>query len=211
MTYSVKEIFYTLQGEGANAGRPAVFCRFSGCNLWTGREEDRSKAICQFCDTDFVGTDGTGGGKFVAAASLAAAIVGSWPTSDTTYRFVVLTGGEPLLQVDEALTHELKAHGFMIAVETNGTCSPPPGIDWICVSPKAGTKLAVRSGQELKLVFPQVDLHPSEFETLPFENFYLQPMDGPLQTENTTQAIEYCKANPRWNLSVQTHKVLGIR
>lgn len=211
MTYSVKEIFYTLQGEGANAGRPAVFCRFAGCNLWTGREEDRTKAICQFCDTDFVGTDGTGGGKFTDAETLAAAVADMWPTSDVSRRFVVLTGGEPLLQVDEALTWWLKAHGFTIAVETNGTCSPPPGIDWICLSPKAGTKLVVESGKELKLVFPQIGLHPSMFEGLAFDNFYLQPMDGPLQAENTKRAIDYCKANPQWNLSIQTHKILGIR
>jgi 7-carboxy-7-deazaguanine synthase (Cx14CxxC type) len=211
MTYSVKEIFYTLQGEGANAGRPAVFCRFTGCNLWTGREEDRIKAICQFCDTDFVGTDGMGGGKFPDADTLALTVAGYWPMRDVSRRFVVLTGGEPLLQVDEALTRSLKAHGFTIAVETNGSCSPPPGIDWICVSPKAGAKLIVHSGQELKLVFPQNGLDPSDFEGLPFENFYVQPMDGPLQAENTKQAIEYCKSHPRWNLSVQTHKIVGIR
>jgi 7-carboxy-7-deazaguanine synthase len=211
MTYSVKEIFYTLQGEGANAGRPSVFCRFSGCNLWTGREEDRPKAICQFCDTDFVGTDGTGGGKFKDAESLAAAIAKFWPSTHHAHRFVVLTGGEPLLQVDEALTLCLKAHGFTIAVETNGTCPSPPGIDWICVSPKAGAKLLVTTGQELKLVYPQPGAHPSAFEGLAFENFYLQPMDGACQASNTAQAIEYCKAHPQWNLSVQTHKVLGIR
>jgi 7-carboxy-7-deazaguanine synthase len=211
MTYSVKEIFYTLQGEGANAGRPAVFCRFSGCNLWTGREEDRAKAICQFCDTDFVGTGGTGGGKFTNAETLAATIATFWPPVHHTRRFVVLTGGEPLLQVDEPLTSCLKAHGFTIAVETNGTCHPPPGIDWICVSPKAGTNLVITAGQELKLVYPQPGADPSAFEDLSFENFYLQPMDGSYQTTNTAKAIEYCKAHPKWNLSVQTHKVVGIR
>jgi 7-carboxy-7-deazaguanine synthase len=211
MTYSVKEIFYTLQGEGANAGRSAVFCRFSGCNLWTGREEDRAKAICQFCDTDFVGTDGIGGGKFANAENLAAAIAGFWPGPDHAHRFVVLTGGEPLLQVDETLTRCLKKHGFTIAVETNGTCRPPAGIDWICVSPKGVANLAITAGQELKLVFPQPGTPPSAFKDLSFENFYLQPMDGPRQSENTANAIEYCKAHPQWKLSVQTHKVLGIR
>jgi 7-carboxy-7-deazaguanine synthase len=211
MTYSVKEIFYTLQGEGANAGRPAVFCRFAGCNLWTGQEEDRVKAICQFCDTDFVGTKGTGGGKFADAESLSAAIADLWPTSDRVRRFVVLTGGEPLLQVDEALTRCLKTYGFTIAVETNGTCLPPPGIDWLCVSPKAGATLVVKSGQELKLVFPQLGAPPSAFEDLVFEHFYLQPMDNSGQAANTAEAIDYCKAHPRWNLSVQTHKVIGIR
>jgi 7-carboxy-7-deazaguanine synthase len=211
MTYSVKEIFYTLQGEGANAGRPAVFCRFAGCNLWTGREEDRVKAICQFCDTDFVGTNGTGGGKFTDAETLATAVASMWPTSDGCRRFVVLTGGEPLLQVDAALTQCLKEQGFTIAVETNGTCLPPPGIDWLCVSPKAGAQLAVTSGQELKLVFPQPGAHPSAFEALEFEHFYLQPMDNLRQRANTEEAIEYCKAHPLWRLSVQTHKVIGIR
>jgi len=210
VTYSIKEIFHTLQGEGANAGRPAVFCRFSGCNLWSGREDDRSKAICQFCDTNFVGVDGEGGGKFADAEGLASAIAGLWPTSDTLRRFVVLTGGEPLLQVDEALTRRLKDHGFMVAVETNGTCVPPPGIDWVCVSPKAGAKLVVRAGQELKLVFPQPLLQPAQLEHLSFEHFYLQPMDGPSLESNTRQAIEYCKRHPRWSLSIQTHKILGI-
>jgi 7-carboxy-7-deazaguanine synthase len=211
MTYSIKEIFYTLQGEGANAGRPAVFCRFSGCNLWSGREEDRATAICRFCDTDFVGTQGDGGGKFATAEVLADAIAARWPSPDPARRFVVLTGGEPLLQVDEALTQALHAVGFTIAVETNGTQVPPPGIDWLCVSPKAGAQTIVRAGQELKLVFPQDGIDPLDFSALDFDNFYLQPMDGPLARENTRQAIAYCQAHPRWNLSVQTHKVIGIR
>jgi 7-carboxy-7-deazaguanine synthase (Cx14CxxC type) len=211
MTYSVKEIFYTLQGEGSNAGRPAVFCRFAGCNLWSGREEDRSTAICQFCDTDFVGTDGTDGGKFATAQALAQAVARLWPEGDAGHRFVVLTGGEPLLQVDAALTAALKQQGFTIAVETNGSCEPPPGIDWLCVSPKAGAPLRVQGGQELKLVFPQVGSDPAQFEGLAFEKFYLQPMDGLLQARNTELAIEYCKRHPRWSLSVQTHKFLGIR
>lgn len=211
MMYSVKEIFYTLQGEGANAGRPAVFCRFSGCNLWSGREEDRAKAICQFCDTDFVGRDGAHGGKFPSAEALASEIAAFWPSKNPTRRFVVLTGGEPLLQVDESLIQALKVLGFTIAVETNGTCAPPPGIDWICVSPKAGANLVLTSGQELKLVYPQVGAHPSEFESMVFEHFYLQPMDGPQQAVNIAAAIEYCKSNPLWNLSVQIHKVIGIR
>jgi 7-carboxy-7-deazaguanine synthase len=211
MTYSVKEIFYTLQGEGANAGRPAVFCRFSGCNLWNGREEDRSTAQCSFCDTDFVGTDGTGGGKFKNARDLANAIASQWPTTDRAHRFVVLTGGEPLLQVDSALTTALAEEGFFIAVETNGTVSPPPGLDWICVSPKAGTQIQIKAGNELKLVFPQIAFDPTGFEQLAFERFYLQPMDGPDQARNIAKAIDYCKAHPRWSLSFQTHKALGIR
>ena len=211
MTYSVKEMFYTLQGEGANAGQPAVFCRFAGCNLWSGREEDRSTAICQFCDTDFVGTDGTHGGKFDSAQTLAAAIASFWPASDTQHRFVVLTGGEPLLQVDEALVNALHAHGFTIAVETNGTVLPPKGIDWLCMSPKAGSQRLVETGQELKLVFPQVGAEPALYESLNFENFYLQPMDGPNAAANTAAAVAYCQAHPRWRLSVQTHKLIGIR
>jgi 7-carboxy-7-deazaguanine synthase (Cx14CxxC type) len=211
MTYSVKEMFYTLQGEGANAGQPAVFCRFAGCNLWSGREEDRSTAICQFCDTDFVGTDGTHGGKFDNAQNLAEAIAGFWPDSDTQHRFVVLTGGEPLLQVDEALVEALHAFGFTIAVETNGTVLPPKGIDWLCMSPKAGSQRVVDTGQELKLVFPQVGAEPALYEALNFENFYLQPMDGPNAAANTAAAVAYCQANPRWRLSVQTHKLIGIR
>jgi 7-carboxy-7-deazaguanine synthase (Cx14CxxC type) len=211
MSYSVKEMFYTLQGEGANAGHPAVFCRFAGCNLWSGREEDRSTAICQFCDTDFVGADGTHGGKFDSAEALAAAIAGFWPATDSAHRLVVLTGGEPLLQVDEALVQALHAVGFRIAVETNGTVSPPPGIDWLCMSPKAGSTRVVSAGQELKLVFPQVGAEPALYESLNFENFYLQPMDGPHASANTAAAVAYCQAHPRWRLSLQTHKLIGIR
>ena len=210
MTYSVKEMFYTLQGEGANAGRPSVFCRFAGCNLWSGREEDRSSAICQFCDTDFVGTDGDGGGKFATAQDLALAIAAFWPEGQA-HRFVVLTGGEPLLQVDAALVQALHDQNFTIAVETNGTVVPPDGIDWLCVSPKAGSALVVRSGQELKLVYPQAGNHPQEFEQLHFEHHYLQPMDGPLAAANTAAAIAYCQSHPQWRLSVQTHKLIGIR
>ena len=211
MTYSVKEMFYTLQGEGANAGQPAVFCRFAGCNLWSGREEDRSAAICQFCDTDFVGTDGDGGGKFDSAPALAQAIGSFWPTDDTQHRFVVLTGGEPLLQVDAALVEALHALNFKIAVETNGTVLPPAGIDWLCVSPKAGSKQVVTRGQELKLVFPQLGADPGQFSALNFDNFYLQPMDGPAAAANTAAAVAYCQKHPQWRLSVQTHKLIGIR
>ena len=211
MTYSVKEMFYTLQGEGANAGRPAVFCRFAGCNLWSGREEDRASAICPFCDTDFVGTDGDGGGKFESAALLAQAIDGFWPEADTQHKFVVLTGGEPLLQVDAALIAALHQAGFTIAVETNGTVLPPDGIDWLCVSPKAGSTLLVKRGQELKLVFPQASADPAQFTALDFEHFYLQPMDGPAARANTEAAIAYAQTNPQWRLSVQTHKMIGIR
>lgn len=211
MTYAVKEIFYTLQGEGRHAGRPAVFCRFAGCNLWSGREADRATAVCKFCDTDFVGVDGGGGGKFARAEDLANAIERQWPTSDRKHRMVVLTGGEPLLQVDEALIEALHTRGFMVAIETNGTIMPPHGIDWICVSPKAGAELLVRTGQELKLVFPQLGMDPSQFSELEFANFYLQPMDGPQRATNTVSAISYCQAHPQWSLSVQTHKVIGIR
>lgn len=211
MTYSAKEIFYTLQGEGANAGRAAVFCRFSGCNLWSGREEDRLTAVCKFCDTDFVGTNGTGGGKFLSASDLATAVATHWPTKDRARRFIVITGGEPMLQLDQALVDALHDHGFEIAVETNGTIAPPTGIDWLCVSPKAGTHIVVLQGQELKLVFPQPENSPEQFSHLAFENFYLQPMDGPSKQLNTELAINYCKENPLWNLSTQTHKVLGIR
>jgi 7-carboxy-7-deazaguanine synthase (Cx14CxxC type) len=211
MTYSVKEMFYTLQGEGANAGRPAVFCRFAGCNLWTGREEDRASAVCQFCDTDFVGTDGDGGGKFASAQELAQTIAGFWPRSDAKNRFVVLTGGEPLLQVDAALIEALHAEHFFIAVETNGTIAPPPGIDWLCVSPKAGSTLAVTAGQELKLVYPQLLANPRQFESLNFENYYLQPLDGPQAQANTQAAVAYAQAHPQWRLSLQTHKLIGIR
>ena len=210
MTYSVKEMFYTLQGEGTHAGRPAVFCRFAGCNLWTGREEDRSSAICQFCDTDFVGTNGTHGGKFDSATALAQAIAGFWPNADEAHRFVVLTGGEPLLQVDEALVQALHALGFEIAVESNGTVLPPAGIDWLCISPKAGSQRVVHQGQELKLVYPQVGAEPEQFEALQFEHFYLQPMDGPHAAANTAAAVAYAQAHPRWKLSLQTHKLIGI-
>ena len=211
MTYSVKEIFYTLQGEGANAGRPAVFCRFSGCNLWSGREEDRASAVCTFCDTDFVGTDGDGGGKFKSADALAIAIEARWPSTKMDRRFVVLTGGEPLLQVDAALLAALHVKGFMIAMETNGTIRPPEGIDWLCVSPKADAPLAVESGQELKLVYPQPGVDPARFASLAFDNHYLQPMDGPDRVANTAKAIDYCQRHPQWSLSVQTHKMIGIR
>jgi 7-carboxy-7-deazaguanine synthase len=210
MAYAVKEIFLTLQGEGAHAGRAAVFCRFSGCNLWSGREEDRATAECKFCDTDFVGTDGTKGGRYANADALAAAIAQEWG-EDRERRFVVITGGEPLLQVDEALVAALHAIGFSIAVETNGTLDAPAGLDWICVSPKAGTALRLRSGHELKLVFPQAGAPPEDFETLAFERFSLQPMDGPDQAANIAQAVDYCLRHPRWRLSLQTHKTLGIR
>jgi 7-carboxy-7-deazaguanine synthase (Cx14CxxC type) len=209
MSYAVKEIFYTLQGEGLNAGRPAVFCRFAGCNLWSGREEDRAKAVCQFCDTDFIGTDGQGGGRFASAEALAAAIAQAW-TGEAANRLVVLTGGEPLLQVDEPLIAALHAQGFEIAVETNGTIAPPPGLDWICVSPKADAKLEITGGDELKLVYPQPGVDPASFVGMAFKNFLLQPMDGPDRAVNTEAAIAYCLAHPRWRLSVQTHKVLGI-
>jgi 7-carboxy-7-deazaguanine synthase len=211
MTYSVKEIFYTLQGEGANAGRPAVFCRFAGCNLWSGREEDRATAVCKFCDTDFVGTDGTKGGKYPNAIELTNCIESHWPTQDKKRRFVVLTGGEPMLQIDDALVTSLHERGFEIAVETNGTVQVTAGIDWICVSPKAGSEIVVMQGHELKLVYPQLDALPERFENLDFENFYLQPMDGPDRLANSRAAIEYCQKNPRWNLSTQTHKMLDIR
>jgi 7-carboxy-7-deazaguanine synthase len=210
MTYSVKEIFYTLQGEGLRAGRPAVFCRFAGCNLWTGREQDRQQAVCQFCDTDFVGTDGTLGGKFNTAQALTDLIAAQWPAGHA-HRYVVLTGGEPLLQVDEALVEALHAAAFEIAVETNGSVKAPQGIDWICVSPKAGADWVQRSGDELKLVFPQPGLLPEAVDALDFEYYLLQPMDGPLQRQNTRAAIAYCQAHPRWRLSVQTHKTLKIR
>jgi 7-carboxy-7-deazaguanine synthase (Cx14CxxC type) len=208
--YTVKEIFYTLQGEGANAGRPSVFCRFSGCNLWTGRESDRPSAICDFCDTDFVGV-GPDGGKFATASDLAAAIAAKWPSAAREHRFVVCTGGEPLLQLDDDAIDAIHAQGFQIAVETNGTQQPPSGIDWICVSPKARANLVLRRGNELKLVFPQPGLDPASLESLDFEEFFLQPMDGPRAEENTRAAVAYCLAHPQWRLSVQTHKVLGIR
>jgi 7-carboxy-7-deazaguanine synthase len=209
MTYSVKEIFLTLQGEGGQAGRVAVFCRFAGCNLWTGREQDRASAVCRFCDTDFVGTDGPGGGKFASAPALASAVADAWEGPPEN-RLVVLTGGEPLLQVDPALIDALHAAGFAIALETNGTIAAPPGIDWICVSPKSDAALAQQSGQELKLVYPQDGVDPTRFERLAFERFALQPMDGPDREGATRAAIAYCLAHPRWRLSLQTHKYLGI-
>lgn len=211
MTYAVKEIFFTLQGEGANTGRPAVFCRFSGCNLWSGREQDRASATCTFCDTDFVGTDGTGGGKFQTAAALADSVLDAWPRNADHDRFVVCTGGEPLLQVDNELIDALHERGFAVAVETNGTQTVPDGIDWVCVSPKANAKLVATRGSELKLVFPQAEAPPSRFESLEFDNFYLQPLDGPDQQRNTELALQYCLDHPRWRLSIQTHKLLGIR
>lgn len=210
MTYSVKEIFYTLQGEGRRAGRPAVFCRFAGCNLWTGREEDRSKAICQFCDTDFVGTDGTLGGKFQTAASLAELIAAQWPVGER-HRYVVLTGGEPLLQVDSALIDALHEREFEIAVETNGSIAAPPGLDWICVSPKAGAPWIQRRGNELKLAYPQSGLLPGAIVEVQFDHYLIQPIDGPQRSANTKAAIAYCQAHPRWHLSLQAHKVLEIR
>ena len=209
MSYSVKEIFYTLQGEGAQAGRAAVFCRFAGCNLWSGREVDRAQAVCTFCDTDFVGVDGPGGGRFQDAEALANAVAAAW-TGGATNRLVVCTGGEPLLQLDPPLITALKDRGFTIAVETNGTLAAPPGVDWICVSPKAQAPLAQTEGQELKLVFPQRGVDPQRFADLDFERFYLQPMDGPDRIANTEAAIAYCLAHPQWRLSVQTHKYLGI-
>lgn len=210
MSYAVKEIFLTLQGEGAHAGRAAVFCRFSGCNLWSGREQDRTSAVCQFCDTDFVGTDGTLGGRYANAEDLAAAIAAQWE-GPQDHRYTVLTGGEPLLQVDTALIDALHARGFTIAIETNGTIQPPPGLDWICVSPKAGSELVVRTGHELKLVYPQPENSPEDFAGLEFERFSLQPMDGPDIAQSTQAAIAYCLRHPQWRLSVQTHKTLGIR
>jgi 7-carboxy-7-deazaguanine synthase len=212
VTYAVKEIFFTLQGEGANTGRPAVFCRFAGCNLWTGREADRADATCQFCDTDFVGVDGPGGGKFASAELLAAAVAEKWPVnvSARARKLVVCTGGEPLLQLDAAIVRALHAHGFEIAVETNGTQQPPDGIDWICVSPKVGAPLVLTAGNELKLVYPQAGGEPERFADLDFEQFFLQPMDGPDRERNTELALAYCLSHPQWRLSIQTHKLLGI-
>jgi 7-carboxy-7-deazaguanine synthase len=213
MTYQVKEVFYTLQGEGTHAGRPAVFCRFSGCNLWNGREAARHRAICQFCDTDFVGTDGPGGGSFAHPEHLARAIADTWhgTANPRAQRFVVCTGGEPLLQLDEPLIDALHDAGFEIAVETNGTQRAPQGLDWICVSPKAGSKLRLTAGDELKLVFPQRGAEPHEFEDLDFPRLLLSPMDGPDIASNTQAAVEYCLQHPQWRLSIQTHKLLGIR
>ncbi|MGH6776589.1 MAG: 7-carboxy-7-deazaguanine synthase [Bradyrhizobium sp.] len=210
MSYAVKEIFLTLQGEGAHAGRASVFCRFAGCNLWSGREEDRSSATCRFCDTDFIGTDGTFGGRYASAEDVAETIAAQW-TGEDANRYVVLTGGEPLLQVDGALVAALHARGFAIGIETNGTLSPPAGIDWICVSPKAGAQLVLRRGHELKLVYPQAGAAPEDFAYLAFERFSLQPMDGEDVVENTARAVAYCLQHPQWRLSLQTHKALGIR
>lgn len=210
MSYAVKEIFYTLQGEGALSGRPAVFCRFAGCNLWSGREEDRAGAQCTFCDTDFVGTDGPDGGRFPDAAALADRILSLWPAGAPA-RFVVCTGGEPLLQLDPPLIAALHARGFEIAVETNGTVPPPAGIDWLCVSPKAGNPLVITAGDELKIVVPQAGLDPLDFADLRFRRFSVQPMDGPDRERNTALAIAFCLAHPQWQLSLQTHKVTGIR
>jgi 7-carboxy-7-deazaguanine synthase len=212
MSYAVKEIFYTLQGEGAQAGRAAVFCRFAGCNLWSGREVDRAAAVCKFCDTDFLGVDGDGGGKFDTADALAAAVERKWlGDARQGRRFVVCTGGEPLLQLDSSLIDALHSHGFEIAVETNGTVAAPAGLDWVCVSPKAGAKLVQRSGSELKLVYPQVGFDPSEFVSFEFKHFFLSPMDGPSRVENTELAVAYCMEHPQWRMSLQTHKILSIR
>lgn len=211
MAYQVKEIFYTLQGEGSHAGRPAVFCRFAGCNLWSGREEDRATAICKFCDTDFVGTNGTLGGKFSTAQMLAERIAAQWPAADSAHRFVVLTGGEPLLQVDSVLIDALHAQGFVIAVETNGTVMAPEGIDWVCVSPKAGSEWIQRTGHELKLVWPQAGITLDECETATFTHRYLQPMDNAARAANTEACITQCLQRPGWRLSLQTHKITGVR
>jgi 7-carboxy-7-deazaguanine synthase len=212
--YQVKEIFYTLQGEGANAGRPAVFCRFAGCNLWSGLERDRETAVCRFCDTDFVGVDGTLGGKYPTATQLAQQIAAQWPLQDHLHKLVVCTGGEPLLQVDEALIKALHDEGFEIAVESNGTVLAPPGIDWLCISPKAratGKEWLQKSGNELKVVWPQEGINLAQLSELPFANFYLQPMDGPSKIANTEICIAACLAHPQWRLSIQTHKITGIR
>jgi 7-carboxy-7-deazaguanine synthase len=210
--YRIKEIFYTLQGEGTHAGRPAVFCRFTSCNLWTGREQDRHRAVCRFCDTDFVGTDGEGGGRFSTAADLAAAVAKAWQGQPhpRSRPYVVCTGGEPLLQLDEAAVQALHAEGFEVAVETNGTQPAPPGLDWICVSPKAGADVVLTRGDDLKLVYPQVGAEPERFEELAFDHFLLQPMDGPDREANTEATVRYCLAHPQWQLSLQTHKYIGI-
>src|SRR5438270_338104 len=212
MDDSIKEIYYTVQGEGANTGRPAVFCRFAGCNLWTGHEKDRADAVCQFCDTDFVGTDGPGGGHFTSAVDVAQAVSAKWPAQRgaRVRPLVVCTGGEPLLQLDEALVAAFHREGFEVAIETNGTRLPPHGVDWVCMSPKAGAELVLRSGDELKLVFPQGGAEPELYEHLDFKHFFLQPMDGPARELNTQLAVRYCLAHPQWRLSLQTHKLLGI-
>ena len=210
MSYQVKEIYYTLQGEGAQTGRAAVFLRFAGCNLWSGLERDRGEAVCKFCDTDFVGTNGSGGGKFVDAAALADAVSRLWPKDHRGTPYVVCTGGEPLLQIDDALVAALHAHDFEIGIETNGTLSPPDGIDWICVSPKADAELVLRRGSELKLIYPQARGEPERYAGLAFDHFFLQPMDSPEREANTRAATAYCLAHPKWRLSLQTHKLLGI-
>ena len=210
MSYAVKELFYTLQGEGAQTGRAAVFCRFAGCNLWTGREEDRVEAVCTFCDTEFVGMDGPGGGRFASADALADAVLAAWPRGAGGVPYVVCTGGEPLLQLDGPLVDALHHRGIAVAVETNGTQEPPAGLDWICVSPKAAAPLVLTAGNELKLVYPQPLAMPERFEALAFDHFYLQPMDGPDREGNTEAALRYCLAHPRWKMSLQTHKLLGI-
>jgi 7-carboxy-7-deazaguanine synthase len=210
MTYLIKEMFYTLQGEGARAGRAAVFLRFAGCNLWSGREADRAEATCNFCDTDFVGIDGPGGGKFRSAERLAEAVAAQWPAQNAAGRYVVCTGGEPLLQLDEAAIAALHGEGFEIAIESNGTLAAPAGIDWVCISPKADAKLVQRQGNELKLVYPQPNVDPARFVGLSFDHFFLQPMDGPARDENTARAVQYCLSHPEWRLSLQTHKLLGI-
>jgi 7-carboxy-7-deazaguanine synthase len=210
VSYAVKELYFTLQGEGAQTGRAAVFLRFAGCNLWSGREEGRATAVCRFCDTDFVGVDGPGGGRFAAPEALAEAVAGLWPTAGGGAPYVVCTGGEPLLQMDEPLIAALQVRGFEVAVETNGTIRAPAGLDWICVSPKAGSDLVQTSGQELKLVFPQPGAEPERFASLLFDHFFLQPMDGPNREANTQAAIAYCQAHPQWRLSLQTHKLTGI-
>jgi len=211
MTYSVKEIYYTLQGEGAQSGRAAVFLRFAGCNLWSGLEQDRAQAVCRFCDTDFVGTDGTGGGKFTSAVDLARAVFAQWPPTAKGKPYVVCTGGEPLLQLDKPLIVALHEVGFEIGIETNGTLLPPPGIDWICVSPKANAELNLTRGNELKLIYPQDGGAPERYAALAFDNFFLQPMDNPQREANTEAATQYCLAHPQWRLSLQTHKLIGIR
>jgi 7-carboxy-7-deazaguanine synthase (Cx14CxxC type) len=210
MSYAAKEIFYTLQGEGVHTGRAAVFCRFAGCNLWSGREADRATAVCQFCDTDFVGTDGDGGGSFATADELAAVVAAKWPKGDAGKRFVVCTGGEPLLQMDAALIDALHKQNFIIAIETNGTIAVPEGIDWVCVSPKSGADLVVTRGDELKVVYPQ-ETDPRTYENLSFEHFFIQPMDGANAKESLAASIRFCAENPRWRLSLQTHKLIGIR
>jgi 7-carboxy-7-deazaguanine synthase len=211
MSFAVKEIFYTLQGEGAQVGRAAVFCRFTGCNLWSGLEEDRATALCDFCDTDFVGVDGPGGGRFTNALALVDAIDANWPSDGSGKKLVVCTGGEPLLQMNDEFVSALHKRGFEVAIETNGTKAPPAGIDWICVSPKANAELILRSGNELKLIYPQTGAEPTRYERLDFGHFFLQPMDGPEREHNTQLALRYCLQHPQWRLSLQTQKVLGIR